>query len=283
MNGNEPDPQELPQAKFTEVPQENFTKVPNVFLEDWVNILGLVEIRIMAAILRGAFGWHKTETKPLSVSQLSEVTKRDRTSVMKALERLIGHGIVGRSRLSRREAFAYGLIMRSAFKPLKEAPPPAKQKSLPYDVRPLSSRGNSTTGEVVKPRPLSSRGNSTTQPPVLISIKESRSKDTHTPVASEAAPVENIAVSQRVCVSRFSEQERMQYAEAQERSLGGGWVTVSGDGRSDALIQRYFDRLAEEEKRHAEWEAARAKRQQEERAEVERYLEEEERKRSHGT
>jgi hypothetical protein len=155
----EPRQQELP-----------FTKVPNIFLDEWVNILGLVEIRIVAAILRRTFGWHRKNSGPLSVTELSQITRRSRPLVVKALARLRGFGIVTGGRLSRQEPLAYGLIMRPEFRALKEAPPPAKQKALPYDVHHFSGKENLTTetASVVKETlPLSGKENLTTEPSVL--------------------------------------------------------------------------------------------------------------------
>jgi hypothetical protein len=206
MNGSESAQQELP-----------FTKVPNIFLDEWVNILGLVEIRIVAAILRRTFGWHRKDSGPLSVTELSEITRRSRPLVVKALARLRGFGIVNGSRLSRQEPLAYGLIMQPEFKALKEVPPPAKQTVLPYDVHHFSSKENLTTetASVVKETlPLSGKENLTTEAPVLRSIKESRSKETHTHAVREAAPVENIAARQRVCGSKFEKPLIRKYAYA---------------------------------------------------------------------
>lgn len=223
-----------------------YTKVPNIFLDEWVNSLGLVEIRIVAAIMRRTFGWHRSTSGPLSISELSMITKRSRPLVVKALARLMEYGIVDRSRLSRQESFGYGLIMRAEFNELREVPPPAKQKALPYDVlefqtaileecKNFSGKENLTTEKisvVKKPLPLSGKENLTTEPTVLISVKERRSKETHT----HGAPVENIAARQRVCGSRFDRKTIRAYAWASHNFTAGCNAYWEARGQKHNLI-----------------------------------------------
>jgi DNA-binding transcriptional ArsR family regulator len=110
------------------------TEVPNTFFDAWLNVLGLLEIRIVAAIIR------RETPAPISVSELCDVTKRSRPLVVKALTRLRELGILDRFRSSRHEPFGYCLIMRAEFNGPREAPPPVKQKVLPYDSRKTATR-----------------------------------------------------------------------------------------------------------------------------------------------
>ena len=253
-----------------------FTKVPNIFFQHWVNNLGLVEIRVVAAIIYRTFGdrfwdaggWRSREkTSPMSVVELSAIVKRSKPLVMKALANLKGYGIVAGSRISRQEAYAYGLIMRPEFNALKEVPPPEKQKALPYDVHDFSSKETFTTegvSVVKKPLPLSGKETFTTEALVLIRDPEIRSTETHTQ-SKISAPVENIAAKRRVCGSKFSKRQIRDYAWASHNfdqflveyysarnqpkraSVGiqnpEGWATsASRSGEHDDAIQEFIDR-----------------------------------------
>jgi hypothetical protein len=177
-----------------------YTKVPNVFLDEWVNFLGLVEIRIVAAIIRRSFGWHRRQTGRLSVTELCKITRRSRPMVVNALGRLRGYGIVTASRISRQEAHTYGLIMRPEFEKIKEAPPPELQTVLPYDVLEFPPVENSdyTISVVKKTLPLSGKENLTTDAPVLICIKERDPKERKPTGAQKARAVENSKDSEAV-------------------------------------------------------------------------------------
>jgi hypothetical protein len=259
--GMGPSQQELP-----------FTKVPNIFLDEWVNILGLVEIRVVAAILRRTFGWKRKESGPLSVTELGQITRRSRPLVVKALTRLRARGIITSSRLSRQEPLAYGLLMRSEFQPLKEAPPPARQKPLPYDVHHFSSKENLTTENasvVKKTLPLSGKENFTTEPSVLIIDLKKEDLKKHTQIAratpaAKVEPVENLAAAPRVCGSKFTKKQIREYAWASHNfdqflvtyyanrnqknrvSVGlqnpEGWATAARrSGEHDEEIQEWLD------------------------------------------
>lgn len=174
-----------------------YTKTPNIFFDEWVNFLNLVEIRIVAAFIRRTFGWHRRRTGPLSVTELCKITRRTRPPVIQALNRLRGYGIINPSRISRHEAHSYELIMRPEFQALKEAPPPELQMPLRYDVLefpvensveiPVENLGG-PVAVVKKPLPLSGKETFTTGASVLIEFKESGPKE-KIPTARKARAV----------------------------------------------------------------------------------------------
>lgn len=62
----------------------NFTQIPNVFLDYWMAHLSGGEFKVLAAISRRTFGWHKTKDK-ISLSQIMKATGMSRRGVIKSI------------------------------------------------------------------------------------------------------------------------------------------------------------------------------------------------------
>jgi phage replication O-like protein O len=71
----------------------NTASIPNIFFDYWMSKLSHAEFKILMAIARKTYGWHKNRDR-ISLRQLSELTGIHKTNVVKATERLIEIGIV---------------------------------------------------------------------------------------------------------------------------------------------------------------------------------------------
>jgi hypothetical protein len=80
--------------KQTALPTANYTMLPNILLEDLIPLMGLAEIKVVLAMCRKIFGYHKTAPEPISVTLLQKLTGLSRQGVLNGLSAAIDRGIV---------------------------------------------------------------------------------------------------------------------------------------------------------------------------------------------
>ena len=72
-------------------PVPNYTQTPNVFFDNIMKTLTESEFRVMLAIIRKTFGWHKTRDR-ISLSQIMEITGMSRQGVINGIDGLLRKG-----------------------------------------------------------------------------------------------------------------------------------------------------------------------------------------------
>lgn len=97
------------------IPAPNYTQIPNAIFDlmaDKDANLKEAELRVILAIARKTFGWHKKRDK-ISLSQLEAATAMTRKSVKSGLDAAIERGIVRRTpdRNDKRGGFFYELVV----------------------------------------------------------------------------------------------------------------------------------------------------------------------------
>lgn len=71
----------------------NYTQIPNAIFDYWMPILSPGEFKVLLAIARKTFGWHK-ERERISLRQLAELTGLNKRSIKGMVDKLVDHGIV---------------------------------------------------------------------------------------------------------------------------------------------------------------------------------------------
>lgn len=102
-------------ADPTSIPAPNYTQIPNAIFElmaDKDAHLKEAELRVILAIARKTFGWHKKRDK-ISLTQLEEMTAMSRTSVIAGLDAAISRGLVRKTpdKKDKRGGFFYELVV----------------------------------------------------------------------------------------------------------------------------------------------------------------------------
>jgi phage replication O-like protein O len=77
------------------IPAPNYTQIPNAVL-DLMADMGEAELRVVLAIARQTFGWHKKRDK-ISLSQLTKLTGMSRPAVVNGLKAGIERGLIDRT------------------------------------------------------------------------------------------------------------------------------------------------------------------------------------------
>lgn len=72
-------------------------QTPIELFDYWMPILGHVELKVLMFITRKTFGWHKSKDR-ISLSQIVEGTKSCRTGVCNAIDGLINHGLIKKTK-----------------------------------------------------------------------------------------------------------------------------------------------------------------------------------------
>jgi phage replication O-like protein O len=77
------------------LPIPNYTQIPNVILDDYLAVMKPAELRVVLAIARQTFGWHR-ESEQLSIAELEAMTGMSRQGVLNGLNDAIESGIIER-------------------------------------------------------------------------------------------------------------------------------------------------------------------------------------------
>ena len=86
----------------------NHTQVPNLLLDEHMRDMSEAELRIMLAVCRKTFGWHKQKDR-ISLTQLEELTGMSRQGVIGGVQKAIGRGLL--ERFERGQGFEYSLVI----------------------------------------------------------------------------------------------------------------------------------------------------------------------------
>jgi phage replication O-like protein O len=91
------------------LPKPNYTQVPNVVLEDWLPEMKGAELKVVLAICRKTFGWHKVKDR-ISLTQLQKATGLSRQGVINGLNDAIDRGIVEKTG-NAKTGYSYELLV----------------------------------------------------------------------------------------------------------------------------------------------------------------------------
>ena len=86
----------------------NHTQTPNELFDEHMKLMNGSELKIVLAICRKTFGWHK-EQDQISLSQMMEMTGLKRPAVIAGIQSAMSRGIVARRQIGR--SFEYALIL----------------------------------------------------------------------------------------------------------------------------------------------------------------------------
>lgn len=78
----------------TALPTSNYTMLPNVLFDELLPLMGNAEMRVVLAMCRKIFGFHKTAPEPISVTLLQTLTGMSRQGVMNGLNAAVERGVV---------------------------------------------------------------------------------------------------------------------------------------------------------------------------------------------
>jgi phage replication O-like protein O len=92
------------------IDEPNYTQIPNVILDEMAKDMGEAELRVVLAICRKTFGWHKVRDK-ISLSQLEEMTGLSRPGVLNGIEACTRKGLV--LRVKSGLSYTYELVITS--------------------------------------------------------------------------------------------------------------------------------------------------------------------------
>jgi DNA replication protein DnaD len=117
-------------------PKPNYTQAPNVFFDEMMpEIDTLSELKVVLAIIRQTFGWHKNEDE-LSLSRLEDLTGLSRPSVIVGTEAALNRGVI--QRRAQGNSFVYSLVVKDVdqLSPLTSD----SKDALPEVVKPLNTQ-----------------------------------------------------------------------------------------------------------------------------------------------
>ena len=77
------------------IKKPNYTQIPNVILDKLMKDMGEAELKVVMAVCRGTFGWHK-QRKKMSLSYLQNATGLSRQGVLNGIDAAISAGIIRR-------------------------------------------------------------------------------------------------------------------------------------------------------------------------------------------
>ncbi len=91
----------------------NHTQTPNELFDDHMKEMTGAELKIVLAICRQTFGWHK-ERDRISLSQLMEMTGLTRMTVVSGIKKSMARGMVVRREVD--GGFEYALVLSASIK-----------------------------------------------------------------------------------------------------------------------------------------------------------------------
>ena len=93
---------------YKKFPVPRFTQTPNIVFDEYLAILGYAELKILLAVCRQTYGWHKSK-KRISISHFMKTTGLSNRAVIDATRKLIGRDMMERHACV--EGFEYSLII----------------------------------------------------------------------------------------------------------------------------------------------------------------------------
>lgn len=108
---------------MSKLPAPNYTQIPNIILDDLLPKMGEAELRVILAIARQTFGWHKASDR-ISLSQLQEITGMSRPGVLSGISAGLERGIIVRRQ--EKHSYRYSLLVND----VDQQNEPASQRRL---------------------------------------------------------------------------------------------------------------------------------------------------------
>lgn len=133
----------------------NFTQIPNEIL-DRMHEMTMAEYRVLTAICRQTFGWHKSE-EVISLSQLERMTGLSRTAVQAGIMAGMGRGMLERRPVGP-QAFSYHLLVVSDYQSTETTSGGGGPQPVVSAYQPVVSDYQSTqpTSSLSSPEPVAS-------------------------------------------------------------------------------------------------------------------------------
>lgn len=75
------------------IPLPNYTQLPNIIIDEWLDKLTGLQLKILLVICRKTIGWHKLVDK-ISLTQLVNITKSARDKICDAVRALVAFGLI---------------------------------------------------------------------------------------------------------------------------------------------------------------------------------------------
>lgn len=129
---------------MAKVAPPNYTPIPNELL-DRMEDFTPAEFKVLMAICRKTFGWHK-QREVISLTQLEKMTNLSRSSVHDALTALDDRGLLERTKVAGTQGMAYRILVASDY----QSPDTTSSLRLPVN------RTAETTSSVTLPDPVAS-------------------------------------------------------------------------------------------------------------------------------
>jgi len=86
----------------------NYTQTPNLFLDEHLPEMGCAETKVVLAVIRQTFGWHKDKDR-LSISQLMEMTGLSNRGVIDGTRAAMERGVIDREQDG--DSYRYWLVV----------------------------------------------------------------------------------------------------------------------------------------------------------------------------
>lgn len=86
----------------------SYTQTPNLFFDEHLPDMGMAETKIVLAVIRQTFGWHR-EKQRLTNAELAELTGLSKRSVINGVEEAIQRGVIAREK--RHGSYQYWLVV----------------------------------------------------------------------------------------------------------------------------------------------------------------------------
>lgn len=121
----------------------NHTQTPNIFFDDSLpTIKSFAELKVILAIVRQTFGWHKADDR-ISISQLMKLTGLTRQGVINGVARALKDGFLDRQPVG--DSFTYSLrvvneVDQGVVNEVDQSQPPASQRNRPEVVNEIDSQ-----------------------------------------------------------------------------------------------------------------------------------------------
>lgn len=176
------------------------------------------EWKVICAVLRSTLGWSREEAE-MKYDLFMDMTGNARQAVSSAVERLLKMELLDRrsKTVGKQLSFHYRAVQKANLKAVPKRPPKPPQGDLPFNVTQFenqtSTQFENQTATEFENQTNTQFENQTASAPVLICIKERRTKEINTHTHTRD-PREDKAASQRVCLSKFSKRQCREFAYA---------------------------------------------------------------------
>ena len=130
--------------------QPNYTQIPNRLLEEHMAKMGHAEFKVVMAVARRTFGWHKRSDR-ISLSQLEDLTGLSRPSVISGVQEAMERGVLERTESG--NSYEYRLVFQGGV-PVQESTDPDSKDTSPggKPTSPDQSSNLTNVGKATSPK-----------------------------------------------------------------------------------------------------------------------------------